>query len=225
MFDFFVSQGVIERSPFDSIPKPQAQDEVKLPLSQQQIEGLLREARRSSEPARDTAVVSMLLDTGCRASELVSIRNGDLDMKNRCCRVLGKGNKYRTIFFGESTARALVDYKPRLIRPSASALAFQEQSLFLSAKTGKPLQLSGLQQIMKRLKKNCGFRISCSPHALRRAFAVQTLKNGANVFSVQAMLGHTDLEMTQRYCFLAQADVEAQYRQFSPMDRLAGARQ
>ncbi len=96
-------------------------------------------------------------------------------------------------------------------------------SNYLSTKTHEPIGLSGLQQLLKRLEKTCGIKASRSPHAFRRSFAVQTLKNGANVFSVQAMLGHTDLQMTQTYCALAQADIEAQHRQYSPLDRLAVA--
>lgn len=75
--------------------------------------------------------------------------------------------------------------------------------------------------MLKRLGNKAGIQDEVSVHALRRSFAVQMLKNGANVFSVQAMLGHSTLQQTRKYCTLALADTEAQHRQFSPMDRFA----
>ena len=75
--------------------------------------------------------------------------------------------------------------------------------------------------MLKRLGRRAGIKDEVSVHALRRSFAVQMLKNGANVFSVQAMLGHSTLKQTRKYCTLALADAEAQHRQFSPMDRFA----
>lgn len=90
----------------------------------------------------------------------------------------------------------------------------------MSARGDKPFTRSGLLHLVKRLGKTAGIKDSASVHALRRSFAVQMLRNGANVFSVQAMLGHTNLQMTRKYCTMALTDAEAQHRQFSPMDRL-----
>lgn len=226
LFDWLTAQGFLTESPFLAIPKPQVRDEVKMPLSEAQIGTLFRAAGATKSPLRDIAILSLLLDTGCRASELVSLRRGDIDVMGGHCRVLGKGNKYRTLYFGEKTSQALTEYLATVSIRGFEGDGSEFFPLFLSASNGRtlnqPLRLSGLQQLLKRLKKECGIRISCSPHAFRRAFAVQTLKNGANVFSVQAILGHTDLEMTQLYCALAVADVEAQHRRFSPLDRFDG---
>ena len=70
------------------------------------------------------------------------------------------------------------------------------------------------------LLARCGQRQNCSPHALRRTFAVMSLRNGANIFSVQDALGHSNLDMTRRYCRIAQADVQEQHRRFSPMNNI-----
>lgn len=219
LFDWFVAQGVLDATPFASIPKPQVREEFKTALTMAQITSLLQAAQESTEPKRNVAILSLLLDTGCRASELISITLEDIDLKNRCCAVLGKSNKYRTVYFGDRTEETLKEYLEERDRLRPASILSPGASLFTSAKTREPLRISGLQQLIKRLKRKCGIRTSCSPHAFRRSFAVQSLKNGANVFSVQAMLGHTDLQMTQTYCALAQADIEAQHRKYSPMER------
>jgi site-specific recombinase XerD len=233
-FAWLVERRFLKENPFQFIPPPHVRVEVKSPLSLDQIQTLFESARRSTQPLRDTAILSLLLDTGCRASELIAIQLEDVDWQNRCCRVLGKGNKYRTLYFGDRTGQALQAYveasgrqvsvgNDRVYNASVTTPLFLSDAACLGTRDERhptPLTRSGLLQLMKRLGKAGGIKMSCSPHALRRTFAVQTLRNGANVFSVQAMLGHTDLQMTRRYCAIAHADVEAQHRQFAPMDRL-----
>jgi site-specific recombinase XerD len=230
LFDWLLAAGVLAETPFAAIPQPQVRDSIKAPLAPAQIALLVEAAGQSAQPRRDVAVLSFLLDTGCRASELIAIQQADLDLANRCCQVVGKGNKYRTIYFGQRTAEALLAYleSTEALRSATRITAkgfIRPMPLFLSerscaGKRMKPLTRSGLLQLLERLGRQCGIKASCSPHALRRSFAIQTLRNGANVFSVQAMLGHTNLQMTQKYCAIALADVAAQHRQFGPLDRM-----
>lgn len=229
-FGWLKESGIIPQTPFAGIPKPRVRESLKAPLSTAQIAALLEAAGQSTAPQRNRAILSILLDTGCRASELIALRRSDLDLTNRCCMVLGKGNKYRTLYFGQATAQALREYLAVSQTPCSSDSAADtqeaERPLFLSERSRagartKPLTRSGLLQLLERLGEQCGLKASCSPHAFRRAFAVQTLRNGANVFSVQAMLGHTNLQMTQKYCAIALSDVEAQHRQFGPLDRMS----
>lgn len=226
-FEWIVQRGRIPQSPFEQIPAPNVREEIKMPLSPNQIRVLFENAARSTQPLRDTAILSLLLDTGCRASELISLQLEDVDWDNQCCRVLGKGNKYRTIYFGSKTTETLRNYVQATNRKSVQCGA--GSPLFLSTASPQKcirrmhngrLTRSGLRQVITRLGRAGGIKSSCSPHALRRTFAVQTLRNGANVFSVQTMLGHTDLQMTRRYCAIAHADVETQHRQYGPVDHL-----
>ena len=222
-YDWLTTQRIIQATPFATIPKPQVREESKTPLSTEQIAALFKAASDSANPARNKAVLALLLDTGCRASEFVTMRVKDLDLANGRCRVLGKGDKYRTLFFGASTARILSEYfqHPAGKAQLKEAVSNPECPLFSSVRGGESLTRSGLLHMLKRLGKRAGIRDEVSVHALRRSFAVQMLKNGANVFSVQAMLGHSTLTQTRKYCVLALADAEAQHRQFSPMDRFA----
>lgn len=222
LFDWLVTQKVIQETPFAVIAKPQVREEMKTPLSTEHIAALLDAVHQSTDATRNRAILVFLLDTGCRASELVSLRRKDLDLVNRRCRVLGKGDKYRTVFFGEKTAAILSQYLRELDRHMGLKPA-PDAPLFFSARDSTPLTRSGLLHLIKRLGESAGIKDAVCVHALRRTFAVQMLKNGANVFSVQAMLGHTNLQQTRKYCLLAMTDAEAQHRQFSPVDRLITA--
>lgn len=107
LFDWLVAQRIIGETPFAVIAKPQVREEVKTALSAQQISALLQATSKSADPTRNAAILALLLDTGCRASELISIHHKDLDLVNRRCRVLGKGDKYRMLFLGQRTAAIL----------------------------------------------------------------------------------------------------------------------
>jgi integrase/recombinase XerD len=246
LFKWLVSQGILPETPFVRIPSPLVRDEIKTPLVSKQIEALLQAARDSREPLRNKAILLFLLDTGCRASEVLSITLGDVDFINGSCRVLGKGGKYRTIYFGKKVKQALSPYifhylkrlnvpgtRTRTEPVSIIPADVQNWPLFYSGRLPskktmsvdnsfipQPFSRWGLLRLIKRLGGSVGIRDACSVHALRRTFAVQMLRNGANVFSVQAMLGHSDLGQTRQYCAIALTDVEAQHRAYSPADRL-----
>lgn len=218
-FGWLVAEGVLEDSPMRPIPGPVVRADQIVPFSDRQVGALLSAARRSLHPRRDEAVLLMLLDTGLRASEICAVRVRDLDMQAKRLTVLGKGGKARLVFFGRTCAKALwncVREEPREA----------DGSLFLSDRGGRAgdgLTRSGLGQLLERLGRAAGVEtVRVSPHSCRHTFALNFLRAGGNVFSLQTLLGHTDVKMTQRYVRLAEGDIERQHRQFSPMDRLKG---
>jgi integrase/recombinase XerD len=220
LFDWLVAQRVTVRTPFEIIAKPQVREESKTALGAEHILALIQACGKSTDPKRNAAIIALLLDTGCRASELISMRRKDVDLTNRRCRVLGKGDKYRTLFFGQKTADILEQYLLQSPLPQPDTFLRDDAPLFAAARGDKPLTRSGLLHLVKRLGKYAGMKDIACVHALRRTFAVQMLRNGANVFSVQSMLGHTNLQQTRKYCVMALTDTEAQHRQYSPLDRL-----
>ncbi len=219
-FRFLVSEGVMQQSPVEAIRPPVARPDQIQPFHQDQIKKLLDAARLSPHPARNEAILMFLLDTGARASEVCSLRVADLDLDGRRCRVLGKGNKHRNVFFGASTTKVLWRYLSEHPRePDAPLFAADS-----GRAAGEPLTRSGLLQLIHRLGEKAGLdTVRCSPHTFRHTFAVEFLRAGGNVFTLQQLLGHTSLTMTNRYVALAQADLEAQHRQFSPVERLKKA--
>jgi len=219
-FAFLVSDGVVEASPCAALPTPEARQDQIVPFSEQQVNALLDAARRSKNRRRDEALVLFLLDTGCRASEVCSLRMRDVDLGSRRCNVLGKGNKSRSVFLGKKVLRALWTYLKEEPRED-------DEPLFTASRgqgTGEPLTRSGLLQLIERLGKAAKIEaVRCSPHTFRHTFAVTFLRNGGNTFALQHLLGHTNLKMTNRYVAMAQADLEVQHRHCSPADRLKRA--
>jgi integrase/recombinase XerC len=208
-------------SPFDRIKPPIVRADQVRPFTEEQIQSLRNAARLSHNPLRDEAVILFLLDTGIRASELCSIKVRDLDLGGHRCTVLGKGNKHRMAYFGRSTKKAVWRYlQDRHVD--------DDEPLFLSVRgtlAGDPFTRAGILQLIARLGKAARLHgVRCSPHTFRHTAAIRFLNQGGNVFSLQQLLGHTDLTMTKRYLHLAQADLEVQARCFSPVDSLRGDR-
>lgn len=183
LFDWMLSQHLITETPFSFIAKPVARGESKAPLSAEQIAALFGAVECSVDPLRNRAILALLLDTGCRASEFATIRVRDLDLINGRCRVLGKGDKYRTLFFGQKTADILKEYfqafdNSRKMNPVQTD---PNAPLFAAARGSEPLTRSGLLHLIKRLGRTAGIKDEVSVHALRRSFAVQMLRNGSTL--------------------------------------------
>ena len=109
-FRYLVREGVLDVSPLEAMPRPVDRPDQVQPFTIPQIESLITAAKRSRHPRRDEAIVKSLYDTGLGASELCSIKVRDIDFETHCCRVLGKGNKHRAVFFGRECSRALWQY-------------------------------------------------------------------------------------------------------------------
>ena len=216
-FRFLVAEEVIEVSPMDRIKKPIDRPDQIQPFTEDQINALLAAARKSHHPRRDEALLLFLLDSGLRVSEVCSLRLRDVDHSSRRCTVQGKGDKRRDVYFSATTAKALWKYLQEETREDDSPLFLSDRG----RDAGEALTKSGLFQLVRRLGKAAGVdAVRCSPHTFRHSFAVMFLRNGGNSFSLQQFLGHTSLTMTQRYVALAEADMQNQHRQFSPVEGL-----
>lgn len=217
LFNWLVDEGVIDESPLKRIKAPRALADQIRPFNSEQIEAILNAARRSRHPRRDEAIILLLLDTGLRASELVGLHLRDVDINTRSCTVTGKGNKRRTVYFGRPTAKALYQYLRQQPREADAPLFTADRG----TRAGEALTRYGLLQLIERLGKKAGIEaMQCSPHVFRHTFSLCFLQAGGNVFSLQQLLGHTSLQMTNRYVALAQGDLQEQHRQFAPSDRL-----
>ncbi len=171
-FEWAVAENILSESPLERVIRPQAREEIKQPLSTEQSQALLRAAKLSTNPYRDEAMLLMLLDSGVRASELIGIRVGDVDLKANCFEVTGKGNKKRMCYLSKQTAKALLVYLRKTKLPPTA-------SLFPSTRGNlEPMTRSGLLQLIKRLAKAAGFPrmgINCAaPLRLRCCTPVPT---------------------------------------------------
>lgn len=191
------------------------------PFSEDQLGALFLAAKKSSAPKRNEAILLLMLDTGLRASEVCSLRFKDLELHSSYgqATVVGKGRKKRSVPFQRRCSRALWQYLRETVVLHEGPLFFSEGG----NTRGLPLTRSGLLQLFERLGQRAGItNVRCSPHTMRHTFAVSFLRGGGNTFTLQKLLGHSNLQMTQKYVAFAQADINAQHRQFSPADRLKG---
>lgn len=171
---------------------------------------------------RDAAVLELLYATGMRISELASLAVDRLDPTRRRLRVIGKGNKERELLFGEPAARAVRAYLASGRPTLAARSARQVPALFLNS-AGGPLTVRGARLIVDRWVTASGAPANTSPHTLRHTFATHLLEGGADLRTVQELLGHASLATTQIYTHLSDATLRTAYRSAHPRSGRAGA--
>jgi len=177
---------------------------------------LLQAARASQQPLRDAALLLTLFDTGIRLAEVIGVHLPDIRPERGTLRIIGKGDKERPVPIGSRALGAVSAYMRRERQPQHAGV----HHLFLS-RTGQAMTRSCVSILMLRLSQQAGLeRAQAAPHAFRRGFAVEFLRNGGDVFTLQQILGHSSLEMTRRYVNFLDEDLKAAHLRFSPGDRL-----
>ena len=161
--------------------------------------------------SRNRAIVLILLDTGLRLNELTSIKIGDV--KENMITVWGKGTKQRRVRMGATTQKALWRYMLYHHR--------EIEHLWLTEE-GLQMQPRGISIMVRRLGKRAGFDdVRCSPHTFRHTFAINFLRNGGDIFTLQYLLGHSSLEMVRRYLGALNAEDAANaHSRYSPVDNM-----
>ena len=163
---------------------------------------------------RDKALLETLYATGSRASEVVGLRLEDLHLDSAFCKCLGKGSKQRVVPLGKVAVQALRDYlselRPRLVRAVPDA-----PCVFVS-RGGKPLTRVMLWILVKKYVRRAGLNIKVSPHTLRHSFATHLLSGGADLRTVQELLGHASIRTTQHYTHVDRERLKAIHRKFHP---------
>jgi site-specific recombinase XerD len=209
------------------VARPKAEQRVIEPFSEEQIHALLRnlttslpytrpgkaKSTHSIDPmltARNRAMLLLMLDTGARASELCGIKISDIDPDRQMIKVFGKGSKERLLPFSSPTGKALWRYMTYRADDKVNQYVFVTEQ-------GRQINASRLLKIVRGI----GIRANVPnvhPHRFRHTFAIQFLRNGGDIFTLKHMLGHTTLDMVQRYLRIAQVDIEAAHAKASPVD-------
>jgi site-specific recombinase XerD len=191
---------------FETMVSPKVILQVQLPkldqmvietFSPEQLEAMLRATEKQPFPVRDKAILSVLIDTGVRASELCGLTLNCvwMDSDDSYIRVTGKGRKEREISLGRTARIALRRYITRYRKPKNKA----DQHVFLS-RTGERLTTSGLAQIVEQIALTARIKdVRCSPHTFRHTYAVQYLLNGGDLYKLSRTMGHTSVKITERY--------------------------
>jgi len=192
---------------------PKARKTEPVWLTVEEIERVLNVFdRKTTVGARNYAIVVTFLDTGLRCAELCNLvlPNADLDIGE--LKVLGKGNKERTVPVGVRAVRALRRYRDHFRPPI-------ESPLFFFTVDGAPLTVHAVQEVILSAKRRTGIA-RLHPHLLRHTFAIHYLMAGGDVFSLQKILGHTTLDVTRIYVNMVSSQVKEKHRLYSPMDNL-----
>jgi len=214
-FGFLVAEGILRDNPTQGLSSTKVGKSLPKPISIDQVHRLLEQPTKLSTPEakRDGAMLYLLYASGMRVSELVSLNLADIDTEGGYVRCFGKGHKERLIPIAPRAALAVKEYlteaRPHLAHSS------DEKALFLNRR-GERLTRQGLWQILKGYAKSAELGTEVTPHTLRHSFATHMLSGGADLRSVQELLGHANISTTQVYTHLTTEHIRRAYEKSHP---------
>jgi integrase/recombinase XerD len=214
-FRFAQTQDLIDTDPTANLESPKIRRALPGYLKVEEVDRLLEQPdEKTPYGLRDRAMLEVLYSTGLRVSELVGLRVTDLDAKVGCIRCVGKGDKERIVPAGRK-ALGMVEKYLRDARPKLLAKGVSSTALFVNRR-GTPLSRVGVWKILSTYGKRAGLRMALTPHMLRHSFATHLLERGADLRSVQLMLGHADISTTQIYTHVVEERLKQIYKAHHP---------
>lgn len=216
-YSWLVDQEYIESSPMAKVRKPRIREEQPEPFSREDLEKIgaaLHRAGDDALAARDRAIVAILLDVGLRVSELCAIQMEDIHMATGDILIKrGKGNKPRSVRLGARARKVVRNYMLRYRR-----VVGESGPLFLTMHQ-EPLKPTTVRMLMEKLEKRSGV-VHVHPHRFRHTMAISALRAGMSLFHLQAILGHTTLDMVRKYAKIAEEDIQEASKHHSPFDHM-----
>ena len=214
-FSFLTTEGKIKQNPMDNISSPKVGKALPDTLSISQVRELLAQPGKNMAPEskRDKAMLELLYASGMRVSELVNLDLADVDTVNGFVKPFGKGKKERMVPIYPGAARSLEEYikdtRPRFVHNGI------EKALFVNQR-GERLTRQGLWQILKSYARQASMEHRVTPHTLRHSFATHMLNGGADLRSVQELLGHANISTTQIYTHVSSEHIKQSYDKAHP---------
>jgi integrase/recombinase XerD len=214
-FRFAQIQEFIATDPSLNLESPKIRRTLPGYLRLEEVERLLQQPdAKTAIGLRDLAMLEVLYSTGLRVSELIGLRVTDLDSKVGCIRCIGKGDKERIVPAGRK-ALGMVEKYLRDARPKLLGKGAPSQALFVNRRGGS-LSRVGVWKILSAYGRRAGLRVALTPHMLRHSFATHLLERGADLRSVQLMLGHADISTTQIYTHVVEERLKQIYKAHHP---------
>ena len=216
-FRWAQTQELIASDPSMNLESPKIRKSLPGYLRLDEVERLLNQPdQKTTLGLRDRAMLEVLYSTGLRVSELVNLKLSDLDLKVGCVRCIGKGDKERIVPVGRKALgmveRYMEEARPTLLRENKLA---NNSALFLN-RWGVRLSRVGVWKILSAYGRRAGLRLALTPHMLRHSFATHLLEGGADLRSVQMMLGHADISTTQIYTHVVEERLKQVYKAHHP---------
>lgn len=220
-FRYLCRQGILQTDPLVGIANPKTARNIPVFLTVDEVFALLEEpGQRDPFARRDSAMLELIYSSGMRVSELVSRDMNHLDFASGMVRVTGKGNKERLVPFGTAAAEALRRYFPERQQLLGSRIArgqpADSQALFLNSRGGR-ITARSVERLIQMYGARAGITETVTPHALRHSFATHLLEMGADLRTVQELLGHVSLSTTQKYTHLNLDHLSRVYDQAHPL--------
>jgi integrase/recombinase XerD len=215
-YRFLHAEGLAPDDVSEGLLGPKLERKLPKALTRANVARLLDHEPDGDLDVRDHAILHVLYATGCRVSELTGLRTTSVIADHRLLRAFGKGNKERLVPIADD-ALAWVRRYVADVRPALRQRARKDpgDALFLS-RTGRPLDRARVYQIVQAACERAGLPVACSPHALRHSFATHLVAGGADLRSVQEMLGHASLQTTQVYTHVDHERLRAVHKKLHP---------
>jgi len=212
-YKFLVQEGAVKINPAANLSSPKSWLSLPKFLTVKEVEILLNQPdERNARGIRDKAMLELIYAAGLRVTELLTLKPEDLNLDDRFLLCLGKGGKQRIIPIGESASKAVRNYlgkaRPKLLKTPSDFL-------FLTSR-GKAFTRQGFWKLLRVYARKAGLEPKISPHILRHSFATHLLERGADLRSVQLMLGHSQITTTQIYTHLSRQRIRHLYDKYHP---------
>lgn len=212
-YKFLMIEKYVNKSPLTNVVNPKVKKELPKVLSEEEVIKLLDFQITDNYGYRNKAMLELMYSSGLRVSELINLKMTDVDLELEVVRIFGKGSKERIIPLGAYASLALKDY----ITYYRGSLLKKKNSdyLFLSSR-GDKMTRQAFFKILKKIAKEQGIKTEFSPHTLRHSFATHLLKHGADLRSIQELLGHSDVSSTQIYTHISNEKLKENYKEAHP---------
>lgn len=189
-YNYLVDENIVENNVFHNVKNPKLEKKLPNYLNYNEMEELLESIDISTtEGLEKRLLIEMFYSTGCRVSEMINVKINDIDFTNKTIRIMGKGSKERIVYFGDYASKYLDNYLSKV----------KCDKYLFTNKKGEKLTINEVEQIVKDIMKHISIKTHVTPHTLRHTFATHLLNNGADIRTVQELLGHANLSTTGIY--------------------------
>ena len=215
-YKFLIIEKVLKDNPTDGLYMPKIKKSLPNIISVDDVSKLLNIELKDDFSYRNKAMLELMYATGLRVSELIELKLNDVDFNDDIIRIMGKGSKERLVPIGDYALEYLKEY---IYNHRGNLLKITRTDCIFLNNHGKKMTRQGFFKIIKKIAKDADINTEISPHTLRHSFASHLLKYGADLRTIQELLGHSDISTTQVYTHIANEELRKNYDEYHPHGR------